>query len=666
MKQEHSIISGRNIFLVLFVVSVLLSGCCSTSQKAPYEAYLFAYFEGSAGDRRHQEQLRFALSEDAIHWKALNNNEPILSSEAISHSGGIRDPHILRAEDGQTFYLVATDMSTARNGWKANPGIVMLKSKDLIHWEHSSIHLAQDYPEQFAQAYWVWAPQTIYDPAAGKYLVYFTLRLENDAKLDFYAAYANKDFSGFEAAPTLMFSAKHGAIDADIVHKDGTWHMFYKGNTKDEQGKEFESGIKQATAPSLQGPWTEHFDYLDVYHSSRTNVEGSSVFKLNNADTYILMYDLYSSGRYEFQRSEDLYHFSDKSESLVKDFHPRHGSVIGITRQEAERLNSQWGATLTQDQEMAAMSSHNSDKIIYSWQAKGNPIVTHKYTADAAALVYKDTLFIFTGEDYEGGQRGYNIKNWCVFATTDMKNYWEYETPLRATDFSWGEKNAAWASQVIERDGKFYWYTSSQTTGIGVAVSDRPEGPYQDAIGQALLTNEDSFGKGHSWRTIDPSVFIDDDGQAWLYWGNGACWLVKLNKDMVSYNKRYGVKMVDIQGDMEFPFTEAPWIHKKDGVYYLSFAVGFPERIAYATSNKPEGPYTYRGIINEIAGNSNTNHQAILEYKGQWYFIYHNGGIQTDGGSYSRSVCIDLLEFDKNGGYQAVQMTTRGVPALNQ
>jgi hypothetical protein len=115
---------------------------------------------------------------------------------------------------------------------------------------------------------------------------------------------------------------------------------------------------------------------------------------------------------------------------------------------------------------------------------------------------------------------------------------------------------------------------------------------------------------------------------------------------------------------MEFPFTEAPWIHKKDGLYFLSFAVGFPERIAYAVGEHPEGPYEYKGIINEIAGNSNTNHQSIIEYKGESYFIYHNGGIQTDGGSNSRSVCIDKLEYDKDGMYKPVIMTTQGVDQI--
>lgn len=324
-----------------------------------------------------------------------------------------------------------------------------------------------------------------------------------------------------------------------------------------------------------------------------------------------------------------------------------------------------WAGSLTESMAQdTEVNANKHGKIIYSWEAKGNPLITHKYTCDPAAMVYNDTLFIFTGEDFEGGQTGYNILNWCVFATIDMKSFWEYEIPLKASDFTWGEQDAAWASQVIERNGKFYWYTSSQTTGIGVAVSDRPEGPYKDVLGEPLLTNEDSYGKSHSWRTIDPTVFIDDNGQAWLYWGNGACWVVRLNEDMISYDEAYGVKMIGIRGEMEFPFTEAPWIHKKNGKYLLSFAVGFPERIAYAISDTPDGPYTYQGILNEIAGNSNTNHQAIIEFKGKCYFIYHNGGIQTDGGSFSRSVCIDLLEFDENGLYKPVRMTTKGVEVI--
>lgn len=345
----------KKSFILVLLLAVMATAGCAPQKGPEYAAYLFAYFEGKAGHRIDQEQLRFALSTDAIHWKALNNNEPILSSAEISQTGGIRDPHILRGHDKNTFYMVATDMSTAKNGWDHNPGIVMLRSADLIHWTHAYVDLEKTYPETFADVKWVWAPQTIYDPVVGKYLVYFTVRFYYNEKLDFYCAYANEDFTGFENEPALMFSPKYGAIDGDIIYKDKKYHFFYKGNTKDDEGKEVNNGIQQAVGLSLQGPWTEDFSYLDVYAGTNTNVEGSSVFKLNDSDEYILMYDLYGKGRYEFQRSTDLVHFTDKPESFTKDFHPRHGSVISITHDEAVRLNEKWGGTST---------SNHDNKII--------------------------------------------------------------------------------------------------------------------------------------------------------------------------------------------------------------------------------------------------------------------------------------------------------------
>ena len=147
-------------------------------QEQEFQGYLFTYFEGS-GQRHLDEQLRFGVSADAINWFALNNNKPIISSEQISGTGGIRDPHILRHEDEKSFYLVATDMSTAKNGWDHNPGIVMLRSNNLTDWKHSFIDLEKMYPAKFANIKWFWAPQTIYDPAADKYLVYFTVRFKD-------------------------------------------------------------------------------------------------------------------------------------------------------------------------------------------------------------------------------------------------------------------------------------------------------------------------------------------------------------------------------------------------------------------------------------------------------------------------------------------------------
>ncbi|BAV07335.1 Glycosyl hydrolases family 43 [Filimonas lacunae] len=313
------------------------------NKKAPlYEGYLFAYFEGS-GPKTLQEQLRFAVSADGINWKALNQNEPVLASADISNTGGIRDPHILRGNDGKQFYMVATDMCTVKNGWEYNPGMVLLHSDDLLHWKHSVIDLEKQYPQAFPNIKWVWAPQTIYDSAVGKYLVYFTVRFKDSAALNFYAAYANKDFTGFEDTPKLFFVPKYSAIDGDIIYKDGIYHFFYKGNTKGENGKEVQNGIQQATSKSLQGPWVEDFRYLDAYSPQHIAVEGSGIFKLNNSDTYVLMYDMYRSHRYEFQRSTDLFHFSEQPEVFTKDFMPRHGTVMSITREEAQRLNKEWG-----------------------------------------------------------------------------------------------------------------------------------------------------------------------------------------------------------------------------------------------------------------------------------------------------------------------------------
>lgn len=342
MKQNHPII-------LAIILLLSLGGCASkpnkkhtVQQNIPYEGYLFAYFEGS-GSKELQEQLRFGVSSDALNWFALNNNQPIIPSHAISQTGGIRDPYIMRGSEEEAFYMVATDMFTQKDGWGSNPGIILLKSDDLIDWQHSIIDLAKSYPKTFGNVQWVWAPQVIYDVEARKYLVYFTVRFKEDAKLDFYCAYANEDFSDFINEPTLMFRSKYGAIDGDIIFKKDTYHFFYKGNTKDESGKEIRNGILQATSKSLHGPWLEDSTYVDAYSKQAIPVEGSSIFKLNNSDTYILMYDLYTSKRYEFQRSTDLYHFTDSPESFTKDFNPRHGSVISITRKEAIRLHNKWG-----------------------------------------------------------------------------------------------------------------------------------------------------------------------------------------------------------------------------------------------------------------------------------------------------------------------------------
>ncbi|RYD75976.1 MAG: 1,4-beta-xylanase, partial [Sphingobacteriales bacterium] len=446
-----------------------------------------------------------------------------------------------------------------------------------------------------------------------------------------------------------MFSPKFGGIDGDIVFKNGTYHFFFKGNTKVD-GKEVKNGIQQATSKSLKGPWIEDFKYLDVYSDKNIAVEGSSVFKLNNSDDYVLMYDLYTKGKYEYQTSTDLFNFTKVSKSFTKNFNPRHGSVIGITKSEARRLNDEWegvSVDLLQPTEL-------TDRYVF--KGTGNPIIKHHFTADPAALVDNDKLWLFTGHDFEGDQKGYKMKDWLVFSSTDMKTWTEYPVPLKLSDFSWAKGGDAYAAQVIKKNNKYYFYVSTNAYGIGVAVSDKPEGPYKDALGKPLLTNKDCFDSKNYWACIDPSVYIDGDGQAWIFWGNSECYFAKLKENMTEIDGE--VKRINFEG---YDFTEAPWLHKKDNLYYLSYATGFPEKTAYATSKNISGPWKYQGIMNEIAGNSDTNHQSIVEFKNQWYFIYHNGSIQPNGSGHSRSVCIDKLFHNQDGTIKRISMTSEGL-----
>lgn len=290
-----------------------------------------------------------------------------------------------------------------------------------------------------------------------------------------------------------------------------------------------------------------------------------------------------------------------------------------------------------------------------------NPIIRHKYTADPAALVHKGKVYLYAGHDEApNGREGYVMNEWLVFSSTDLVNWTEHPVPLKPKDFAWAQ-GEAWASQVIERKGKFYWYATVEHgtirgKSIGVAVADKPEGPFVDAIGAALITNDMTKHTQINWDDIDPAVFIDDDGQAYLFWGNTVLHYAKLKENMIELDG-------PIQTIQLPHFTEAPWVHKRKGWYYLSYAYQFPEKTAYARSRSINGPWQYMGILNELAGNSNTNHQAIIEYKGKSYFFYHTGGLQPHGGSFRRSVCIDELKYNRGGSIKRVVMTTEGVQA---
>ena len=285
----------------------------------------------------------------------------------------------------------------------------------------------------------------------------------------------------------------------------------------------------------------------------------------------------------------------------------------------------------------------------------GNPIIRNGYTADPAPMVVGDTLWLFTSHDDPDPAR--HLKDWRLFSTTDMKNWTEHPTPLRLSDFAWDRSGRAYAAQAIERDGKYYLYVSTDGSGIGVAVADRPQGPYKDALGKPLLTPADCAGANHYWVCIDPTVFIDDDGQAWLFWGNGKCYAVRLKRNMTETEGE--IMPIDFDG---FTFEEAPWIHKYNGKYYLTYASYMPERIDYAMADRIEGPYEYQGILCSETGNSTSIHPGIAEFKGQWYFFYHNGAL---GGNDTRSVCVEPFRYNADGTIDRIRQTALSAKATN-
>jgi beta-xylosidase len=300
--------------------------------------------------------------------------------------------------------------------------------------------------------------------------------------------------------------------------------------------------------------------------------------------------------------------------------------------------------------------------------AAQNPIIHHVFTADPAPLVHNGTVYLYAGHDTATvDDKNYKMPNWYVFSSTDMVHWKDHGACLSPQTFSWATGDA-YAAQCIYRNGKFYWYVSTSHksdenskggAAIGVAVSDSPTGPFVDAIGKALVVNEMTTDMKHSWDDIDPTVFIDDDGQAYLFWGNGSCKWVKLKSNMVELDGPITVFKPD-------HYIEGPWLYKRNGLYYLVYAGAGtkPEMIEYATATSPEGPWIYRGIIQENVPNSFTTHPAVIDFKGQSYFFYHNGSLPT-GGSYRRSICVDYLYYNPDGSIQKIVQTTDGVKPVN-
>lgn len=320
----------------------------------PTEKDMSAYLMVFHRDETHG--LYMALSSDGYSFTALNEDNPVIAGDTIADQKGIRDPHIYRGPDG-AFYLAMTDLHVFakrdglretewerdRNtyGWGNNKGLVLMKSWDLINWKRTNIRFDQ-LSAAYSEIGCAWAPEIIYDEKKGKLMIYFTMRSRNEPNKLYYV-YVNEDFDTLESMPQLLFEYPDkniSAIDADITKIGDKYHMFYVSH-------DGQAGIKHAVSDEIN---RDYFFDPRWYDPEPKSCEAPNVWKRIGEDKWVLMYDIYGITPHNFGFSEtsDFVNFTNLGHfngGVMKatNFLPKHGAVIHLTKQEAERLAANWG-----------------------------------------------------------------------------------------------------------------------------------------------------------------------------------------------------------------------------------------------------------------------------------------------------------------------------------
>lgn len=327
----------------------------ATPQEKDMAAYLMVF---------HQDEdhcLHAAISRDGYTFTALNDGKPIIAGDTIADQKGIRDPHIYRGPDGG-FYLAMTDLHIYAQrdgyrdtewerdgkayGWGNNRGLVLMKSFDLIHWTRTNIRFDQ-MSKEFAQIGCAWAPETVYDPVTGRMMIYFTMRFGTEQNRLYYV-YVNQDFNRIESIPQILFEYPSGAsaIDGDITpiwneeRQKMEYHLFYVAH---ESG----SGIKQAVSDRIDGGYRFDPRWIDF---EPVACEAPNVWKRIGEDKWVLMYDIFGINphNFGFVETSDFVHFKNLgrfNEGVMKTTNfrsPKHGAVIHLTQEEADRLENYW------------------------------------------------------------------------------------------------------------------------------------------------------------------------------------------------------------------------------------------------------------------------------------------------------------------------------------
>ncbi|MCF8357905.1 MAG: family 43 glycosylhydrolase [Prolixibacteraceae bacterium] len=297
------------------------------------------------------------------------------------------------------------------------------------------------------------------------------------------------------------------------------------------------------------------------------------------------------------------------------------------------------------------------------------PIVSQRFLADPGALVYNGRVYIYCSNDDDNPmdrRGGYQMQTIVCISSSDLKNWTDHGVVFRVPGgASWA--NRSWAPSPAERDGKFFLYFGNSGNGIGVAMADNPLGPFKDPIGKALIeTSTPGVMPAKNMWLFDPMAFIDDDGQAYLYFGGNGddnVRAIKLNRDMISVDGP-AIKLTAPN------FFEAAWVHKHNGTYYFSYSTTprAQMRIDYMTSDNPISGFTYGGVVSmQPPSNNNNNHQAIFKLGDNWYQAYHNRIVAMESDIppvYKRNICVDKINHNADGTIDTMKNTVNGLKQL--
>ncbi len=635
-------------------------------------AYLMVYHK----DEDHG--LHMAISYDGRQFRALNNDYPVISGDTIANQRGIRDPHIYRGPDG-AFYMAMTDLHinaqregkrstqwvrpAEEYGWGNNRGIVMMKSWDLLNWSHSIQNFDELFPDEWNEIGCSWAPETFYDDQAGRMMVYLTMRKKN-GDCNLYYTYVNDDFTRIETAPQILFN-EVAAIDGDITKVGDTYHLMYVFHSE-------EIGIQHATSDRPTGGWKYDPRWVDA---SPVCCEAPHVYKFIGEERWMLMYDVYCErpNTFGFVETTDFENYKDQGLFNVGRMRtlnfssPKHGAVVHITAEEAERLERYWQENPRPYDTYKRPVKENVN----------NPVI-EGYYADPEILYSEQTgkYYLYPTTD---GQEEWKNHHAEVYSSDDMKN-WKLEgkTLELKTDVTWAEE-CLWAPCIIERkytDGgkttyKYFYYFVANGS-IGVATADHPAGPFKDALGKPMIAQPESGPmRGH---LIDPDVFQDPKtGKYYLYWGNSFLVVAELNDDMLSLKEETQKYLIPGNQKDAYHYNEASYVFYRKGKYYFTWsenATRSPEyRVRYTISDSPtemKNPVNETAILRKEPSKQiyGTGHHSVICLPGtdEWYIVYHRfkrpDGLKRGwSAGYYREVCIDRLYFNEDGSIKVVEPT---------